>query len=80
MVGYNERKFSVLEYLVEEGSCTSEDLSRELAFEIHAARMSLLRYHRQQLLHRRTVPGGREKLYTLTSKGLERYYFLLEQP
>jgi DNA-binding MarR family transcriptional regulator len=70
------RKLQVLKYIAYTGEVTSDDLADTLDLEIHHARMTLLRYHRQGLLGRRHEEGSRRKIYRITDKGLSRIEYL----
>lgn len=71
----NERKLEVLEYIVDVGEATSDDLANALDLEIHNARMLLFNYHRQGLLRSRSL-HGLHKFYEITEKGLGRIEWL----
>jgi len=66
MVGYNERKLSVLEAIAELGEVRAWDIAEYLEIGIWAARKALSRYRRQGLLYR---SWG---LYWLSDRGVER--------
>jgi Mn-dependent DtxR family transcriptional regulator len=72
MVGYNERKLSVLDAIEVLGEVRAWDIAEYLEIDIWAARKALSRYRRQGLLYR---SWG---LYWLSDKGLERLEYLLE--
>jgi len=72
MVGFNERKLSVLEAIAELGEVRAWDIADYLDIGIWAARKALSRYRRQGLLYR---SWG---LYWLSDKGLERLEYLQE--
>ena len=67
--GYNVVKKEILEILSELGEVTVRDIADITDRSYESVAMALLRYHRQGLLYR---SGGREKIYELTEKGLER--------
>lgn len=72
---YNERKLVVLSAVYELEEATVSDVWEAMDdyVSLSAIGMSLLRYHRQGLLNRR---GGKEKIYEITNKGLERLEWL----
>ncbi len=72
MVGYNERKLSVLEVIFDLGEVRAWDIAESLDIGMWAARKALSRYRRQGLLYR---SWG---LYWLSDKGLERLEYLLK--
>ena len=66
MVGYNERKLSVLETIEEFGEVRAWDIAEYLEIGIWAARKTLSRYRRQDLLIRS------RGFYWLSDGGVER--------
>ncbi len=82
-MSYNERKLKLLKFLSETGPLDSDSLakaianSRELALDIHALRMALMRYYKQGLLRREKVEGM--FTYHLSERGVQRLRWLQEQ-
>jgi predicted ArsR family transcriptional regulator len=77
-MGYDRTKLRVLQFVVDKGQVSAQDVSKELGLEIHNARMCLLAYHRQGLLSRSSF-YGLHKVYSLTKKGLERLLWLKKE-
>jgi DNA-binding MarR family transcriptional regulator len=76
MVGYNERKLQVLEYVELRRMTTSFELAGALNLEIHNARTLLKKYSRQGLLSRSREDACGTKGYEITEKGLRRLSYL----
>ena len=80
---YNELKLHILRILSKTGPVDSSGLakviseSKQIALDIHALRMALMRYHKQGLL-RRERTGGLYR-YTLTERGRQRLSWLEKQ-
>lgn len=74
---YNERKLAVLLVMKNLGEATAVEVRNSLEDDasIYAIGMSLLRLHRQGLLHR----WGYPKTYEITEKGLKRITRLQEE-
>jgi DNA-binding transcriptional regulator PaaX len=77
---FNKLKVPILELLVENGAMDGASVSKRLtdscqiAIDIHALRMALMRYFRQGLL-RRERSGGVFK-YTISQRGVQRLRWL----
>ena len=76
MVGYNERKLQVLEYVELRLGTTSFELSLALKLEIHNARTLLKKYSRQGLLSRSRADARGTRVHKITQKGLRRLSYL----
>lgn len=76
MVGHNERKLEVLEYLSKNSSVTSDELASALDLEIHNARTLLKNYSSQGLLSRSKVDCYGTRIYDMTEKGWKRLKWL----
>jgi DNA-binding MarR family transcriptional regulator len=76
MVGYNERKLQVLEYVEMYPGTTSYDLASALDLEIHNARTLLKKYSRQGLLSRSRTDACGTRAYEITEKGSSRLSYL----
>ena len=80
---YNVLKLRILRLLSKTGPADSGSLActiaetKEIALDIHALRMALMRYYKQGLLKRERA-GGRFK-YALTERGIQRLRWLEEQ-
>lgn len=72
---YNARKLVVLYAVYELEEATVSDVWEAMDDDVSLSGigMSLLRYRRQGMLNRR---GGKEKIYEITNKGLERLEWL----
>jgi DNA-binding MarR family transcriptional regulator len=69
MVGYNERKLQVLEYVETHPGTTSSELASALDLEIHNARTLLKKYSCQGLLSRSRADACGTMAYKITEKG-----------
>jgi DNA-binding MarR family transcriptional regulator len=78
MVGYNERKLQVLEYVEKCPGTTSTELALELNLEIHNARTLLKKYSRQGLLSRSQADACGTWVHKITEKGSSRLSYLKE--
>jgi DNA-binding IclR family transcriptional regulator len=76
MVGYNERKLQVLEYVEMCRMTTSAELAGSLNLEIHNARTLLKKYSRQGLLSRSRKDAWGTRVHKITAKGLRRLSYL----
>jgi hypothetical protein len=76
MVGRNERKLQILEYLSVIEEATARDIAEACDIEIHNARMLLARYHRYGLLTRYTLDRYGTRMYRITTRGLDRIDWL----
>ena len=69
VVGWNKRKFQVLEYVYEREEGSSRDVADALHVEIHNVRTLLRKYHLQCLLRRYTGDAYGSRIYEITTKG-----------
>jgi DNA-binding MarR family transcriptional regulator len=76
MVGYNERKRQVLEYVKMSPGTTSSELALALNLKIHNARTLLKKYSRQGLLSRSREDARGTRVHEITKKGLRRLSYL----
>jgi DNA-binding MarR family transcriptional regulator len=76
MVGYNERKLQVLEYVEMCPGTTSSDLASALDLEIHNARTLLKKYSCQGLLSRSRADACGTRVHEITEKGSSRLSYL----
>jgi DNA-binding MarR family transcriptional regulator len=76
MVGYNERKLQVLEYVKMRRATTSSELAGALNLEVHNARTLLKKYSRQGLLSRSRADAWGTRVHEITEKGLRRLSYL----
>ena len=74
MVGRNERKLQVLEYVKMCQMTKSSELALKL--EIHNARTLLKKYSRQGLLSRSRADAYGTRVHEITEKGLRRLSYL----
>jgi DNA-binding MarR family transcriptional regulator len=77
VVGYNKRKYEILE-LVEIGYETSSEIAEACGISQTCASTLLKRYWDWGLLNRYTGHLNNEKIYSLTDRGLERLNYLRE--
>ena len=73
--GFNEAKVEILELLHLVGPCTAIQVGLLTGRTPENASMNLMRYQRNGLLRRHTLQG-REKIYELTERGVERLAWL----
>ena len=76
MVGRNERKLQVLEYVKMCRTTISSELAGALKLEIHNARTLLKKYNRQGLLSRSRADVYGTRVHEITEKGLRRLSYL----
>ena len=76
MVGRNERKLQVLEYVKMCQMTKSSELALALKLEIHNARTLLKKYSRQGLLSRSRADAYGTRVHEITEKGLRRLSYL----
>jgi len=77
MVGKNQRKLEVLQFVKVETETTANQVARELEIEISNSKKLLARYWQMNLLRRRLVnKKTRERAYSITQKGLDRIEWL----
>ena len=78
MSGRNEAKYETLKYIEETGFATGSEIAK-FRNVTHGSQSTLLRrYWKFGLLHRGSVEG-KEKVYTLSERGLNRLEWLEEQ-
>jgi len=77
--GYNELKLDLLEEADNWEEVTAGDMANILGRTHPSVAMAMIRYWRQGLLSRHTIPFNNEKVYALTPRGLERLEWLMEQ-
>ena len=75
MGGYNEVKAKILAALNEIDGLTAKEVANFVGGSHESVGMALLRYHRQGLVSRYTREG-KTRVYTLTTRGLERLEYL----
>ena len=78
MVGRNQRKIQVLEYMETCLETTSFELACALNLEIHNARTLLKKYNRQGLISRKRTDMWGTRVHKITEKGRDRLSYLKE--
>ncbi|MCW4040983.1 MAG: hypothetical protein NWE83_09575 [Candidatus Bathyarchaeota archaeon] len=76
MVGRNERKLQILEYLVEVDEATAQYIAEVCDITIHNARTLFARYHQYGLLSRYTSDRYGTRVYSITTRGIDRLDWL----
>ena len=77
MVGHNQRKIQVLEYMELRLETTSFEIACALNLEIHNARTLLKKYNRQGLISRkREADAWGTRVHKITERGRDRLSYL----